>query len=74
MDQKDIERKLTAYCGGSAFCRASQLAGFLGQKNVDRVKKRYLRDLSVLEGTRSYWIPDVAREIYYSQDYSKTGD
>ncbi len=69
MTCKDIEIRLTQYCDGASFCTVKQVAGFLGQKNLGRVKQRYLLNLPVLEGTRSYYIPDVARNIFYSLDY-----
>ncbi len=70
MTCKDIENRLSQYCDGASFCTLTQVAGFVGQSNLARVKKRYLLNLPVLEGTKSYFIPDVARNIYNSLDYT----
>lgn len=64
MQAKDIENDLKKYVGGGSFITVGGLAGFLGQKNTQRVKKAYLEGLPKLEGTKSYFIPDVARNVW----------
>ena len=62
MTAKEIEKKLEAYTGAE-FITPNKLAGFMGQKNVSRVKKRFLANLPAIGGTNSYFIPDVAKNI-----------
>ena len=61
---KDLENDLKKYAGGGSFITLTVLAGYLGQKNLNRVKNAYLKGLPRLEGTRSYYIPDVAKNIW----------
>lgn len=67
---KDIEYDLKKYVGGGSFIRPGQLAKYLGQKNAQRVKAKYLDDLPRLEGTTSYFIPDVAKRIYQKGEWA----
>ena len=63
---KDIEKDLKSYVGGGSFIKIGQLASYLGQKNTNRVRKKYTTDAFKLEGTPSYFIPDIAKNIYKS--------
>lgn len=69
MTAKDIENQLKTFTGGGSFVTCRQVTRFLNQTNDARVKQRYLKGLPVLEGTRSYFLPDVARNIYSSLSY-----
>ena len=61
MNRTDIAKELRRYTGAGTI-RASQLAGFLGQKNVSRVKSKYLEGLEAI-GDRAYLITDVAERL-----------
>lgn len=69
MTAKDIERDMKQFVSGSSFITPGKLAQYLGQKNTTRVKKKYLSNVFSLEGTKSYFIPDVARSIYAHGDW-----
>ena len=57
----DIVNELRLHTGKGTI-RASELAGFLGDKNVSRVKSKYLRGLEAIGG-RAYLIPEVAERL-----------
>lgn len=63
---KDIEKDLKSYVGGGSFIKIGQLATYLGQKNTNRVRDKYTVDAFKLEGSPSYFIPDIAKNIYRS--------
>lgn len=65
MTAKDIERDMKASVGGASFITPGQLAKYLGQKNTSRVRK-YVEDAFRIEGTKKYFIPEVAQAVYYS--------
>ena len=69
MTARDIERDMKASLDGASFITPSQLAQYLGQKNTTRVKNRYLKDVFRLEGTKKYFVPDVAKAIYASGEW-----
>lgn len=64
---KDIEKDLKRYVGGS-FIRPGELAAYLGQKKTQHVKK-YLEGVFHPEGTKTFFIPEVAENIYKSGGY-----
>ena len=64
MTVRDIERDMKQFVSGSSFITPGKLAQYLGQKNTTRVKEKYLSNVFALDGTKSYFIPDVAKSIY----------
>lgn len=64
MTQKEIERDMKNFTDGASFIRIGQLAKYLGQKNVNRVKEKYTKDAFKLDGSPSYFIPDIAKNIF----------
>ena len=66
MTAKDIERDMKTFVNGASFITPGQLAKYLGQSNTSRVRERYMKDAFKLEGTKKYFIPEVAREVYYN--------
>lgn len=52
-------RKALERATGSPFIKASQFAQFIGDKNVTRVKRKYLKDIPAIDG-RLYLIDEVA--------------
>lgn len=69
MTAKDIEQDMKASVDGASFITPGQLAKYLGQKNTSRVRERYMRDTFKIEGTKKYFIPEVARAIYNSGEW-----
>lgn len=69
MTAKDIEQDMKASVGGASFITPGQLAKYLGQKNTSRVRERYMRDTFKIEGTKKYFIPEVAKAIYNSGEW-----
>lgn len=61
MIRTDIAKELRRYTGAGTI-RANQLAGFLGVKNVSRVREKYLKGLEAIGG-RAYLITDVAERL-----------
>ena len=64
MTLKEIEKDMKSYCGGSSFIRIGQLASYLGQKNTNRVREKYTKDAFKLNDSPSYFIPDIAKNIF----------
>ncbi len=69
MTARDIERDMKAFVGGASFITPKQLSDYLGLKNTARVRDRYLRDVFKIEGTRKYFIPEVAKTVYTQGDW-----
>ena len=69
MTAKDLEQDMKASVGGASFITPGQLAQYLGQKNTSRVRERYMKDAFKLEGTKKYFIPEVARTLYNSGEW-----
>ena len=69
MTAKDIEQDMKASVGGASFISPGQLAKYLGQKNTSRVRERYMKDTFKIEGTKKYFIPEVAKAIYNSGEW-----
>lgn len=61
MNRTDIAKELRRYTGAGTI-RANQLAGFLGVKNVSRVREKYLKGLEAIGGT-AFLITDVAERL-----------
>lgn len=64
MTAKDIERDMKSSVDGASFITPGQLAKYLGEKNTTRVRERYMKDSFRIEGTKKYFIPEVARAVY----------
>ena len=64
MTARDIERDMRASVDGASFITPGQLAKYLGQKNSSRVREKYLVGVFKLEGTKKYFIPEVAKNVY----------
>ena len=71
MTTKDIERDLKNFVDGGSFIRPGELAKYLGQKNTQRVKEKYLAGVFKIENTCSYFIPEVAKNIYTSGEWTE---
>ena len=69
MTARDIERDMKASVDGASFITLGQLAKYLGQKNTTRIKNKYMKDVFRLEGTKKYFIPEVAKALYYSGEF-----
>lgn len=69
MTAKDIEQDIKASVGGASFISPGQLAKYLGLKNTSRVRQKYMKDAFRLEGTTKYFIPEVAKALYYSGEW-----
>lgn len=61
MIRTDIAKELRRYTGKGTI-KASEVAGFLGDKNVSRVREKYLKGLEAIGG-RAYLITDVAERL-----------
>lgn len=61
MIRTDIAKELRRYTGAGTI-RAKELAGFLGEKNISRVRAKYLSGLEAIGG-RAYLITDVAERL-----------
>ncbi len=71
MQAKDIENDLKKFVGGGSFIRPGELAKYLGQKNAQRVKQRFLTGVFQIESTSSYYIPEVAKNIFYNGEWTE---
>ena len=69
MTARDIERDMKASVDGASFITPGQLAKYLGQKNTTRVRNKYLKNAFRLEGTKKYFIPEVAQALYSSGEW-----
>lgn len=65
MTARELERDMKASVDGASFITPGELARYLGQKNPTRVRIRYMDGAFRIEGTNKYFIPEVARAIYY---------
>ena len=61
MIRTDIAKELRRYTGRGTI-RAKEVATFLGDKNVSRVRAKYLSGLEAIGGT-AYLITDVAERL-----------
>ncbi len=66
MTARDIENDMKKSIGGASFITPGQLAAYLGQKNTTRVRDQYMEGAFRIEGTKKYFVPEVARNIYLS--------
>lgn len=69
MTAREIEQDMKASVAGASFISPGQLAKYLGQKNTSRVRERYMKDAFKLEGTKKYFIPEVAKALYNSGEW-----
>ena len=69
MTARDIEQDMKASVDGASFITPGQLAKYLGQKNTTRVRERYMKEAFKLEGTKKYFIPEVAKALYNSGEW-----
>lgn len=69
MTAKEIEQDMRASVEGASFITPGQLAKYLGQKNTTRVKNNYMTGAFKLEGTKRYFIPEVAKAVYSSGEW-----
>lgn len=69
MTARDIERDMKASVDGASFITPGQLAKYLGQKNTTRVRNKYMKNAFRLEGTKKYFIPEVAQALYSSGEW-----
>ena len=65
MTARDLERDMKAAVNGASFITPGELAKYLGQKNPTRVRIKYMAEAFRIEGTNKYFIPEVAKAIYY---------
>lgn len=63
MTPKELENDMKKYCNGSSFIRIGELAKYLNQKNTSRVRERYTQDAFRIEGSSTYFIPDIVKNI-----------
>ena len=64
MTARDIEQDMKASVGGASFITPGQLAKYLGEKNTTRVREKYMKDAFKLEGTKKYFLPEIAKAVY----------
>ena len=69
MTAREIEQDMKQFVNGASFITVGQLAKYVGQKNTSRVREKYMKDVFKLEGTKKYFIPEVARSIYNSGEW-----
>ena len=55
---------MKTYVGGASFITVGELTKYLGQTNTSRVKQKYLTNEFRLTGTKSYFIPEIAKKVY----------
>lgn len=68
MTQREIENDMKKSVGGASFITPGELARYLGEKNTSRVREKYMADAFRIEGTKKYFIPEVARNVLYAGD------
>lgn len=64
MTAREIENDMKKSVGGASFITPGELARYLGEKNTSRVREKYLANLNKIEGTKKYFIPEVAMNVY----------
>lgn len=64
MTAKDIETDMKKFVGGGSFITPGELSRYLGEKNTSRVREKYMSDSFRIDGTKKYFIPEIARNIY----------
>lgn len=63
MTPKELENDMKRYCNGSSFIKIGQLAKYLNQKNTNRVREKYTKDAFKIDGSPTYFIPDIVKNI-----------
>ena len=66
MTQRELELDMKKSVNGASFITPGELTAYLGQKNTSRIREKYLKGVFKIEGTKKYFIPEVARNIYTS--------
>ena len=69
MTAREIEQDMKTFVNGASFITPGELAKYLGQKNTTRVRNKYLKNAFRLEGTKKYFIPEVAQAWYSSGEW-----
>lgn len=69
MTAREIEQDMKTFVNGASFITPGELAKYLGQKNTTRVRNKYLKNAFRLEGTKKYFIPEVAQALYSSGEW-----
>ena len=62
MTKSDIAKEMRQYLGGRGTIRAKELAVFLGEGNLTRVREKYLNGLEAIDG-RIYLVTEVAERL-----------
>ena len=65
MTTRDIENDLKKHVNGASFITPTELASWLGQKNISRIRHKYMGDAFRIEGTNKFFLPDVAKSVFY---------
>ena len=65
MTARDIENDLKRHVHGASFITPTELASLLNQKNISRIKHKYMDDAFRIEGTNKFFLPDVAKNVFY---------
>ncbi len=66
MIQRELENDMKKFVGGGSFISPGELTRYLGQKNTSRIREQFMDGAFRIEGTKKYFIPEVARNIYQS--------
>lgn len=64
MTSRDIENDMKKHVNGASFITPTELASWLNQKNISRIKNKYMSDTFRIEGTNKYFLPEVARNVF----------
>lgn len=65
MTAREIENDMKKSVNGASFITPTELASWLGQKNISRIRHKYMGDAFRIEGTNKYFLPDVAKNVFY---------
>ncbi len=69
MTAREIEQDMKAFVNGASFITPGELAKYLGQKNTSRVREKYMKNAFKLEGTKKYFLPEIAKAVYSSGEW-----
>ena len=62
MVKSDLVRDMKSFTHGASFISVTELTKYLGQRNITRVKTKYLTELQPVAG-KKYFIPEVAEKV-----------
>lgn len=68
MTAREIEIDMKKSVGGASFITPGELARYLGEKNTSRVREKYMTGAFRIEGTKKYFIPEIAQNVLYAGD------